>query len=65
MPRNPYLHLAVAFSFAVVIALVYLPILQKPLGTVALSFTEVMLVVALALTPALLTELGKAVVRRS
>ena len=65
LPPNRYLHLAVAFSLAIVIALVYLPILQKPLGTVALSFTEVVLVAVLAFAPAVLTELGKAVGRRS
>ena len=65
LPPNRYLHLAVAFSLAVVVALVYLPFLQGAMGTVALTAGEVALVVALALAPALLTELGKAVGRRS
>ena len=65
LPPNRYLHLAVAFSLAIVIALVYVPVFQQPLGTVALSFTEVVLVAVLAFAPAVLTELGKAVGRRS
>ena len=65
LPAQPAPAPRVAFSLAVVIALVYLPLFQKPLGTVALSFAEVTLVVALALAPALLTEVGKAVGRRS
>ena len=61
---NRHLHLAVAFSLAVVVALVYVPFLQAPMGTVALSLDEAILVVGLAVLPALLTELAKAVRRR-
>jgi Ca2+-transporting ATPase len=64
LPPNRYLHVAVAFSFAVVCALVYVPFLQEPLGTVGLTAGELVLVLALAIAPAVLTEAGKAVVRR-
>jgi len=63
LPPNRYLHLAVALSLTVIVALVYLPFLQGAMGTVALTAGEVALVAALALAPALLTELGKAVRR--
>jgi Ca2+-transporting ATPase len=63
LPPNRDLHLAVAFSLVVVAALVYLPLLQEAMGTVALTLGEVALVAALAVAPALLTELGKAVGR--
>ena len=64
LPPNRHLHVAVAFSLAVVVALVYVPFLQAPMGTVALSLDETILVVGLAVVPALLTELAKAVRRR-
>jgi Ca2+-transporting ATPase len=64
LPPNRHLHLAVAFSLAVVVALVYVPFLQEPMGTVALTLREVALVVGLAFAPALLTEVAKAVRRR-
>lgn len=65
LPPNRHLHVAVAFSFAVVVALVYVPLLQNPMGTVALSLGEAFLVTGLALVPAFLSEVGKAVRRRS
>jgi Ca2+-transporting ATPase len=64
LPPNRHLHLAVAFSLAVVAALVYVPFLQEPLGTVALTASEVALIVGLAFAPAVLTEAAKAVRRR-
>jgi hypothetical protein len=65
LPPNRFLHLAVAFSFVVVVALVYLPFLQGAMGTIALTPDEVALVLGLAVAPAFLTEIGKAVRRRS
>ena len=64
LPPNRHLHRAVAFSLAVVAALVYLPPLQESMGTVSLTPGEVALVVALAVAPAVLTEVAKAVRRR-
>ena len=64
LPPNRHLRVAVAFSLAVVVALVYAPFLQEPMGTVALSFREAVLVVGLALVPVVLTEVAKGVGRR-
>ncbi len=61
LPPNRALRLAVAASFAVVAALVFVPPLQRAAGAVALRPTEVLLVLALALVPAALTEAGKRV----
>jgi Ca2+-transporting ATPase len=63
LPPNRFLHWAVLASLLVVAALVYLPFLQEPMGTVSLTLSEVALVVGLALAPALLTEAAKAVGR--
>ena len=64
LPPNRHLHLAVALSLVVVVALVYAPFIQEPMGTVALSLGEAILVVGLALVPAFLTEVAKRVGRR-
>jgi P-type Ca2+ transporter type 2C len=63
LPPNPALRGAVVFSLLVVVALVYAPFLQEPLGTVALHPAEALLAVLLAVVPAAATEAGKAVVR--
>jgi Ca2+-transporting ATPase len=63
LPSNPYLHAAVLGSLGLVAAAVYLPFLHEPLGTVALTGPELALVAALALVPAGLSELAKAVAR--
>lgn len=64
LPPNRHLHLAVAFSLVVVVVLVYVPFLHEPMGTVALSPGEAILVAGLALVPAFLTEAAKHVGRR-
>ena len=64
LPPNPFLHWAVLSSLLVVALLVYVPFLQEPMGTVALTPGEVALVVGLAVAPAALTEIAKAVRRR-
>ena len=48
LPPNHHLQLAAAFSLAVIVALVYLPVLQEPFGTAVLSASELALVVMLA-----------------
>jgi Ca2+-transporting ATPase len=63
LPPNPYLHAAVGGSLGLVAAAVYVPFLHEPLGTVALTATELGLVAVLALVPAGLSELAKAVAR--
>ena len=63
-PRNPYLVGSVVLSAAIVIAALYLPVLNEPLGTVRLGPTELAVVAALALAPFACAEVGKAVLRR-
>jgi len=65
LPPNRSLHWAVLGSLLVAVLLVYLPFLQEPMGTVALTVQEVLLVLGLAVAPAALTEAAKAVGRRS
>jgi Ca2+-transporting ATPase len=62
-PRNPYLAGSVVLSAAIVLATLYLPVLNGPLGTVALGLPELAVVAALALVPFACVELGKAVLR--
>ncbi|HZD87501.1 MAG TPA: cation-transporting P-type ATPase [Gaiellaceae bacterium] len=62
--RNRYLAAGVALSALVVVAAVYLPGLQAPLGTVALGLPQLGVVLGLAVAPAAATELAKAVARR-
>jgi calcium-translocating P-type ATPase len=64
IPRNPFLLLGVAVSAAFVVLIVYLPALHAPFGTVALGAPKLAVVAALALAPALVVELAKAVARR-
>jgi hypothetical protein len=47
-----------------VLAVLYLPVLHEPLGTVALDVSEIALVGALALVPFVCVEAGKALLRR-
>ena len=63
LPRNRHLELAVVGSLGVLFATLYVPLLQGPLGTVALSARELGVVCTLALVPALLTEGAKATLR--
>ncbi len=65
LPPNRFLHWAVLGSLLVVVLLVYMPFLQEPMGTVALTLEEVALVLGLALAPAVLMEVAKAVGRQS
>jgi Ca2+-transporting ATPase len=62
-PRNPYLAGSVVLSAAIVLATLYLPVLNGPLGTVALGLPELAVVAALALVPFACVELGKAMLR--
>ena len=52
-------------SAAIVVVAVYLPVLNDPLGTVALDATELGVVIGLALAPFLCVEAGKALFRRA
>ncbi len=63
--RNHYLWSAVVVSLLVLGAVVYLPFLQEPFGTVSLGGVELAVVLACALAPAVLIELTKALRRRS
>jgi Ca2+-transporting ATPase len=54
--RNPWLWAAVATSFGIVLALVYVPQLHEPFDTLALTPGELGLVVVLALVPAAAAE---------
>jgi Ca2+-transporting ATPase len=60
LPPNPYLLGSVALSAAVVALAVYVPVLHEPLGTSALPTGQAALVVALAVAPAVVAEVGKA-----
>jgi Ca2+-transporting ATPase len=64
LPRHRLLDQAVAVSFALVLACVYVPFLQEPVGTVPLAAAELGLVALLALVPAVLVEAAKAALRR-
>jgi Ca2+-transporting ATPase len=61
--RNDYLLGSVALSAALVVLAVYVPGLNGPLGTVPLSAAQCVIVLALAVFPFALVELGKAVFR--
>ena len=62
-PRNPYLVGSVVLSAAIVIAALYLPVLNEPLGTVRLSNRARRRRRARAV-PFACAEVGKAVLRR-
>jgi Ca2+-transporting ATPase len=59
-PRNPLLGAGVLASAAVVAAAMYVPALQSACGTVALSASEVAIVLTLALVPTVVLEGAKA-----
>jgi Ca2+-transporting ATPase len=61
---NPHLGAGVAASVLLLGVFVYLPALHEPFGTTALGSLELGIVLALAVVPAALAELTKAVVRR-
>jgi Ca2+-transporting ATPase len=61
---NRWLGLAVVASLVVLAAIVYVPALQAPFGTVGLQSRELAVVVALAALPAVVAEIVKTVVRR-
>ena len=63
LPRNGHLELAVAGSLALLLATIYIPALHGPFGTVSLSATELVIVLALAVVPAVVAESAKAAVR--
>jgi Ca2+-transporting ATPase len=63
-PRNPLLGAGVLVSAAVVGAVIYVPALQGACGTVALSASELAIVLVLALLPSIVLEAAKAVGRR-
>ncbi|HEX4746571.1 MAG TPA: cation-transporting P-type ATPase [Gaiellaceae bacterium] len=63
LPRNHHLELAVVGSLALLLATIYVPVLQPPFGTVALTTGELAIVLLLALVPALVAESAKAAVR--
>ena len=54
--RNPMLQWSVLASLAVVAAVVYIPALREPFGTVALAARELGLVAVLAVLPAAVLE---------
>ena len=58
-PRNPLLRASVLVSAGVVVAVIYLPVLQSACGTVPLSMTELAIVLAFALAPTVLLETVK------
>jgi Ca2+-transporting ATPase len=64
LPWNPHLGAGVAVSTLVVGFAVYLPGLHEPLGTEALGWEAMVVVVGLALIPVAMVEWGKAVLRR-
>ena len=64
-PRNLYLLGSVVLSAGIVLAVLYLPMLNEPLGTVPLGASQLGVVAALALVPFLCVEIGKALLRRS
>jgi P-type Ca2+ transporter type 2C len=63
-PRNPYLVGSVILSALIVLGAVYLPVLNDPLGTVALDVSQLAVVCGLAVVPFVCVELGKALQRR-
>jgi Ca2+-transporting ATPase len=63
-PRNPYLVGSVVLSAAIVAITLYVPVLNEPLGTVALGAQELGIVVVLSLVPFLCVEAGKGLFRR-
>jgi Ca2+-transporting ATPase len=63
-PWNPYLAAGVAVSLVVVGAVVFLPALHEPLGTVSLGHSDIGVVLALAIAPFVLVEVSKALARR-
>ncbi len=63
LPRNRHLELAVLGSLALLLATIYVPALQAPFGTVALTAQELALVLVLALVPVVVAESAKVAVR--
>ncbi|HEX2505437.1 MAG TPA: cation-transporting P-type ATPase [Gaiellaceae bacterium] len=63
MPRNPYLFAGVAVSFAILAITIYVPALAGAWGTVELGARELGIAFGLALLPAALIELAKAIYR--
>jgi magnesium-transporting ATPase (P-type) len=63
-PRNPYLVGSVVLSAAIVAITLYVPVLNEPLGTVALGAQELGIVVVLSLVPFLCVEAAKGLFRR-
>ena len=61
---NRWLWLAVLASLALLLALIYVPVLHAPFDTVTLTASELGLVVTLAVIPGLFAEAAKAVYRR-
>ena len=64
-PRNHYLSGAVVTSLLALVAVVYVPFLQEPFGTVSLRGAELAVVLLCGAAPAALIELAKAVLRRA
>jgi P-type Ca2+ transporter type 2C len=65
LPRNSWLFWSVAGSAAAIAAVVYLPLAHEPFATVSLGPAEALVVLALAITPLLAVETGKALVRHA
>ncbi|HSI97778.1 MAG TPA: HAD-IC family P-type ATPase, partial [Gaiellaceae bacterium] len=63
LPRNRYLEAAVAASLLVLAATIYVPALHEPFGTVALGLDELVLILPLAVIPAVIAEAWKALTR--
>ncbi len=63
LESNRLLWLAVGVSLIFVAAALYVPSLHEPLGTVSLRADELVLVVVLAVAPAVVTEIAKWIVR--
>jgi Ca2+-transporting ATPase len=63
LPRNPHLEIAVLGSLALLLATLYVPVLHAPFGTVSLTARELVLVLVLAVAPALVAEGAKVAVR--
>lgn len=61
---NRWLNLAILWEIALLLLIVYVPVLQSPFATFALTITDWIIVVFLASTVSLVLELAKWLVRR-
>jgi Ca2+-transporting ATPase len=61
---NRWLNLAILWEISLLLLIVYIPVLQSPFATFALTITDWIIVVCLASTVSLVLELAKWLVRR-